>query len=201
MAAWLLRPCVVREARMAALPASVFGPVLEPPCILQRPLGIAGPLHGVPALVRAPQGYFELDELPELDPPRAHETGMIGLSEHYKLRLGDFTVITGVPGHGKSSFINEVCCRMAEKHGWRTVFASFEQAPQTDHRRALRTFYAKKLEKFMTPEDIAKADAWIRQHFGFIVPGEDDDVTLEWLLSVLKQAVLRKEARIAVIDP
>jgi twinkle protein len=147
------------------------------------------------------EGYFELDELPELDPPRAFETGIVGLSEHFKLRPGDFAVITGVPGHGKSSFINEVCCRMAEKHGWRTVFASFEQVSQTDHRRALRTFHAKKLEKLMSPDEIAKADAWIRQHFGFVVPREDDDVTLEWLLRVLKQAALRKEAQIVVIDP
>jgi twinkle protein len=147
------------------------------------------------------EGYFELDELPPVDAPKPHETGMVGLSEHYKLRLGDFTVITGVPGHGKSTLINEICCRMAERHGWRTVFASFEQMAQTDHRRALRTFHAGKLEKMMTTEEITKADAWIRRHFGFIVPGDDDDVTLEWLLAVLKQAVLRKEAQLVVVDP
>ena len=146
-------------------------------------------------------GYFELDELPPAPPPRAYDCGMLRLSDHYKLRLGDFTVVTGVPGHGKSSFINEICCRMTQNHGWKTVFASFEQAPQTDHRRALRSFYAEKLEKNMTPEEQARADAWIREHFGFIVPQEDDDVTLDWMLQVLEQAVLRKEAQIAVIDP
>ena len=123
--------------------------------------------RGVQATIQRAQplqieGYFELDELPTIDPPRAHETGIVGLLEHYKLRLGDFTVITGVPGHGKSTLINEICCRMAEKHGWRTVFASFEQVAQTDHRRALRAFYAKKLEKLMSPDDMGKADAWIR---------------------------------------
>ena len=147
------------------------------------------------------EGYFELDELPQIDSPKACETGIVGLSEHYKLRLGDFTVITGVPGHGKRTLINEICCRMAERHGWRTVFASFEQVAQTDHRRALRTFHARRLEKFMSADELAKADAWIRQHFGFVIPSDDDDVTLEWLLGVLKQAALRKEAQIVVIDP
>src|SRR5262249_60989385 len=52
------------------------------------------------------EGYFELDELPEIDPPRAHEIGIVGLSEHYKLRLGAFTVITGVPGDGQKPLIN-----------------------------------------------------------------------------------------------
>ena len=79
-------------------------------------------------------------------------------------------VATGVPGNGKSTLINEICGRAAERHGLRTVFASFEQVAQTDHRRALRTFHVRKLEKFMTAEEIAEADAWIRQHFGFVVP-------------------------------
>lgn len=147
------------------------------------------------------RGYFEMDELPEAETAPAFDTGMVNLASHYKLRRGDLTVITGVPGHGKSSFINEITCRMASKHGWKTVFASFEQQPQTDHRRALRTFHAEKLEKYMSAPEIAAADAWIRQHFGFIVPGEDDDVTLIWMLETMAQAVLRKEAQIAVIDP
>jgi hypothetical protein len=45
----------VREARIFALPASVRGPVLGPPCIRQRPLGIAAARHGAPDRVLAPQ--------------------------------------------------------------------------------------------------------------------------------------------------
>jgi twinkle protein len=81
------------------------------------------------------------------------------------------------------------------------VFASFEQTPQSDHRRALRTYYAEKLEVAMGEEERSNADAWIREHFGFIVPGEDDEVTLTWLLETAAQAVLRKEAQIMVVDP
>ena len=52
--AWLYRPCFVRDARIAAFPASVLGPVLGPPCILHRPLGMAAPLQGAPERVLAP---------------------------------------------------------------------------------------------------------------------------------------------------
>lgn len=147
------------------------------------------------------EGYFELDELPELAEPRAYTTGILGMDRHWKLRLGDTTVITGIPGHGKSSFINEVCCRMAQIHGWRTVFFSPEQTAQTDHRRALRSFYSERLEIDMTDDEKAAADRWIREHFGFIIPGDDNDVTLDWFLPVAKSAMLRKEAQILVIDP
>jgi twinkle protein len=146
-------------------------------------------------------GYYELSELPELGPNPSYRAGIIQLDELYRLRRGDMTVITGIPGHGKSSFINEITCRMAQVHGWKTVFASFEQQPQSDHRRALRSFYLEKLETAMSPEERARADAWIGKHFGFIVPSDDDEVTLSWLLSTTAQAVLRKEASILVIDP
>jgi len=35
------RPCLVRDALIAALPSSVGGPVEGPPCIRHRPFGIA----------------------------------------------------------------------------------------------------------------------------------------------------------------
>ena len=47
----------------------------------------------------------------------------------------------------------------------------------------------------------AAADAWIDRHFGFIVPGEDDEVTLPWLLERLVAAIVRYGASLGVIDP
>ena len=147
------------------------------------------------------EGVYRLSELPPVEQPKAYDTGIVGLWEHYRMRRGDFCVVTGLPGHGKSSFVNEVCCRMAQKEGWTTVFASFEQNPQVDHRRALRSFYAAKLERAMSDQEKEAADAWIDKHFAFIVPGEDDDVTLEWTLERVAASIIRYEASIVVIDP
>lgn len=146
-------------------------------------------------------GVFRLSELPPLSPPPALASGMAGLDAHYRLRRGDFCVVTGQPGHGKSSFVNEIACRMASAHGWTTVFASFEQMPQVDHRRALRSFHAAKREKDMGPAELAAADAWIDRHFAFIVPAEDDEITLAWVLERAAAAILRHGASLVVIDP
>ena len=127
----------------------------------------------------ATPGIYALSELPDPPPNPAFDCGMVGLREHYRLRRGDFCVVSGVPSAGKSSFVNEVACRMAEKHGWRTVFASFEQRPKPDHRRALRTFHAEKLEVQMSEEERAAADTWIDDHFRFLVPDDDTDANLE----------------------
>ena len=90
---------------------------------------------------------------------------------------------------------------MAQKHQFNTVFASFEQSPQVDHRRALRSYYAEKLEITMSLDERKKADAWIDERFGFIVPDEDDDVTLTWFLEHAAAAVIRYGADIVVVDP
>jgi hypothetical protein len=51
------RPCFHLAAAQRALPSGVRGPVLEPPCIRHRPLGIAGDRQGAPerVFVFAPQ--------------------------------------------------------------------------------------------------------------------------------------------------
>jgi twinkle protein len=146
-------------------------------------------------------GVFRLSELPPVTPPPAYDIGIVGLHEHYRVRKGDFCVVTGLPGHGKSSLVNEVCCRMAGTHHWTTVFASFEQSPQVDHRRALRSFHAMKLERDMSDSEKAAADKWIDKRFAFIVPDEDDDVTLQWVLERSAAAIIRYDADIVVIDP
>nr|WP_064249853.1 hypothetical protein [Rhizobium leguminosarum]OAP90047.1 hypothetical protein A4U53_31045 [Rhizobium leguminosarum] len=35
-------------------------------------------------------------------------------------------VVTGIPGHGKSTWTMNLCVNLARKHGWRVGVASFE---------------------------------------------------------------------------
>jgi twinkle protein len=146
-------------------------------------------------------GIYALSDLPEPLPNPGFDCGMVGLREHYKLRRGDFCVVSGVPHSGKTSFVNEIVGRMAEKHGWRTVFASFEQNTKPDHRRMLRTFRAQKLEIDMTADEKTAADAWIGDHFRFLVPDEDIEANLDWLMETMAAAINRLGAQICVIDP
>lgn len=53
-------PCFQLLRRDRSNPSGVFGPLLGPPCILQRPFAIAADLQGSPDLVRAPQRGAEL---------------------------------------------------------------------------------------------------------------------------------------------
>lgn len=146
-------------------------------------------------------GLYRMEDLPPAPDRYGISTMMPGLSDYFRMRKGDFTVITGVPGSGKSTIVNDICCRMAKHHQWRTCFASFEQKPQTDHKRALRTWFCRKPEKDCSAIELTKADAWINAYFSFIVPPIDEDASMAWVLERMSAAVVRYGADICVIDP
>ena len=146
-------------------------------------------------------GVYRMSELPELPPSRSYTSGFALLDEHYRVRLGDFAVVTGIPSHGKSSFVNDFLCRIVEREKWRVAWASFEQEPKRDHRRALRTWFLEEAPHKANPDRVDAADAWIDAHHCFIAPGDDDDVTLEWMLERMEQAVVQRDCQVIVIDP
>lgn len=146
-------------------------------------------------------GVFLMSELPPLPASQIYEIGFDALGEHYKMRLGDFAVWTGIPMMGKTSVVQDVCCRVAERHGLRIAWASFEQSPQRDHRRAFRTWFNRAPEWKQTVDQKEAADAWIDRHHVFLAPAEDEDVTLEWLLEKMEVAVVRHECSVIVLDP
>ena len=149
----------------------------------------------------AMRGVALMGDLPPVASPETFEIGFNLLGDHYRMRCGDLAVITGTPGSGKSTFLNDVCCRVAEKYKVRVAWASFEQLPQRDHRRALRSWYLRSLPRNQTSMDIQRADEWIDRQHVFIVPDEEEDADLEWLLDCMEAAVVRYEAKIICLDP
>jgi len=144
-------------------------------------------------------GVYRMSELPPYPERKGVSTGMPWLDPHYRVRMGDFAVITGIPGYGKTTFVNDLCCRLANQYGWTIGWASFEQHPQADHRRALRNWY---LDVPSTNADlIAEADRWIDRHFSFIVPSDEELASLDWLLDAMATSVIRHGAKVLVVDP
>lgn len=147
-------------------------------------------------------GLWKLGDLPPLEERRRYKTGFGPVvDQHFQLRLGDLSVLTGIPGHGKSTFVNDLACRMAEQYDWLTCFCSPEQDPRTDHRRALRRWYWRKPAAEQTDEQRANADEWIDRHFSFVIPSEDDEATLDFVLEAMAGSVMRHGAKLGVIDP
>lgn len=143
-------------------------------------------------------GVFKMGELPPLPEQLGQKCSFLPIT----IRKGDFSVITGIPSHGKSTLTNAIAHDMAIQ-GWRVGFASFEQRPQTHHRHNLRSLILGMKPSQAHPDELAHADGWIDERYSFIVPDvdSDDDASLGWLLEKMAAAYTRHEVDMFVIDP
>jgi len=146
-------------------------------------------------------GVKLMSELPPIPPIPVYDIGFDAFGNNFKLRPGDFSVWTGIPSHGKSTFLNDIMCRVVERHGLKIAWASFEQRPQTDHRRYLRSWFLNASPHDWTPDDVDQADAWIDRNHVFLYPKEDEDVTLDWFLEKAEIAAVRHGVKVIVADP
>jgi twinkle protein len=161
--------------------------------------GVAATLDKAPYI--AINGIYKMSELPPPKPRRIYDIQFDAFGEHCRLRTGDFSVWTGVPSHGKTTFVQDVVCRVVERYGVRVAWASFEQDPQVDHKRAFRRWYNRTRIVDLTDEQRVAADDWVDRNHLFLVPDDDDDPTLDWVLEKIEAAVLRHGVEIVVLDP
>lgn len=145
-------------------------------------------------------GLYRLSGLPE---PPAIITWSPGFPEwESKIKLAPtmLSVVTGHPNHGKTALFNQIWFNISQEYGVPICTASFETRPKPHIRRQLRALHSGKLELLMTDDEIAKADAWIEDHYHFAVH-PDRRPSLEWLLDLAEVAVVRHGARVVQIDP
>lgn len=143
-------------------------------------------------------GKYKMSELPPMATPEVISTGLTDMDAHYKIRWGDFCVVTGVPSHGKTSVVNDICFRVAEREKLKVCFASFEQNPVIDHKRNMIKWYKGEYNQQPSIED---CERWIDERFVFMYPDENEDVDLDWVLDVASAAVVQDNCKIVVIDP
>ena len=147
------------------------------------------------------RGVYGLDELPRIDERPALDPGLGELGRHCRLRTGDLMVVTGIPGHGKTLFLNNLLAAMHRRHGWRSCFCSPEQHPWLDHRRALLRLHAHRPHDQLGEAQIAAGEAWMREAFTWMVAGLDDTPDLAWFLEMAEIAAVRFAAKAIVLDP
>src|SRR5262249_22543816 len=116
-----------------------------------------------------------------------------------RLFAGEFMVVTGIPSHGKSTWIMNLLCNLARLHGWRAANFSPEM-PTVPYLRD-------KFRRIISGSDAADpaTDRFIEDNFVFLDndpnDADEDDITLEWIIEKARDAVLRDGIRVLVIDP
>lgn len=135
--------------------------------------------------------------------PTGIATGWQSLQGMYSVMPGEWTLITGIPGHGKSEWLDALSINLALRKGWTFGVFSPENQPMTYHVQKLAEKYIGKPfndgpTARMTEAEFADAIAWIDQHYTFLLP---ELPTVESLLDTASQLVLRHGIQGLIIDP
>lgn len=110
-------------------------------------------------------------------------------------------VVTGIPGSGKSEFIDEIAERLNIRYGWRFAYFSPENAPLAYHAsKLIEKFTGKKFGKeTLKFGEYKQVKKHLEENIFFINP--KDDFRLETILEKAKFLVRRKGIKALVIDP
>lgn len=143
------------------------------------------------------RGLYRLSDYPDAKPLQTLSTGWQTIDAHFRPFAGEFMVVTGIPSHGKSTWVMNLLVRLAEQYGWRTAVFTPEMP--------LMPFMRAKLRKIIGGER-QDADQFIDDAFLWIDTDptgsdSDDDFDLEWLIERATDAVLRYGIRCFLIDP
>ena len=132
-------------------------------------------------------------------------TGIPSVDDLMTIVPGQLSVITGLPGSGKSSFVDQIMHNLAVNENWKFAVASFEN-PVPIHIARLselkigKPFFEGPTER-MTYEESQRALGWVNEHFLFLDQKDGEPTTIDSILDRAKQAVMRLGIRGLVIDP
>ena len=157
------------------------------------------PVDGVQTVNDLWDAVFALHEQPEQ--PGA-DIGWDNAFGVFNVEPGQMTVVTGIPSHGKSTFIDALRVNLFRKYGWPSAAFSPENWPASSHLAVLVEMYAARNFREMTQDELYDAMCQVYQGFFFIQPDKDDDMmTVDTILSRAKALVYREGIKVLVIDP
>lgn len=137
---------------------------------------------------------------------RGESTGWPSLDVHFTARAREWTLVTGIPGHGKTQFLDNLMLNLAQFSGWKWAVFSAENLPLERHVANLMSQYIGRpfgpgWRQRIDEEEFAIGSAFLDDHFTFLQPREDS-CTVDRILS-LAQMLSEHEDGIQglVIDP
>lgn len=144
-----------------------------------------------------------MDRLYRYGMPKGLRTGWHCVDEFYTVLGGEWTLVTGIPGHGKSEWLDALMIQLALDHGWNFAVFSPENQPTEYHLSKLAEKYANRPfgdgpTERMSPAEKDKALAFLNEHFVFLLP---ELPTVDSLIERLKSIVMRRGVRGVVLDP
>lgn len=137
-----------------------------------------------------------IEDLRETGLPRGEFVGWPVLDDYYTVPKGQWSVVTGFAGSGKSTWLDNVFVNMAGRSKWKFLICSPENQPIQRHIAALMEIrVGRKFGKpnsrhphipasaYMTEDQHREAYAFVCEHFYFINP-PDTEFTVDGIIAL-----------------
>jgi len=128
------------------------------------------------------------------------QVGLQNFDDIFSTYTGQFITVTGIPSSGKSDFVDQMVVGYNQNYGWKTAFASPENAPTYLHAHKIM----RKVWQGMPSASDIHGDKWnqiadhVNENFYHI---DMERYTLESVLRKGAELVKRKGIKCLVIDP
>lgn len=138
--------------------------------------------------------------------PNGYSAGIQGFDDLLTFYPGQLTMITGIPGSGKSEFVDWLMASLSKKCGWNWGICSFETPPEFHVTKLAEKFTGKSFAfrkdpiHRMSRQELEYAIAMIDRHYSFINLSLID-VTIDGLIAKAEELVLRKGINGLLFDP
>ena len=136
---------------------------------------------------------------------RGELTGWASLDQFFSVRLREWTLVTGIPSHGKSALLDNLMVNLSYFHKWRWVVFSAENLPLERHAAKLAEIFIGKsfgpsIRERMSKEELETAEAFLDTSFRWLSPHEDD-CTIDRVLELAAMVSEHESVQGIVIDP
>ena len=139
--------------------------------------------------------------------PKSYSTGSFALDHYYTVMPGELTVVTGIPGHGKSSFVEWLMINLIKEQQFRFGLFTPEHEPVETHIARLaelidgRPFGKDQPSHLrMSQDGIDKAIDLLEEHCHYVIP-DALNRKVDDILGLAKVLVAREGIKGLIVDP
>ena len=148
----------------------------------------------------------DIDRLYENGLSKGLTVGHGNFDNMFSFISSQLTVITGIPTHGKSHFLEHIAMRLSTQHGWKFGLFSPEHFPIELHFSVLaekfigKSFRETPDSRKMDKRELEYSKMFLDENFFWIRP-DGDTFSVDSILKAAKSLVLRYGINALIIDP
>lgn len=134
--------------------------------------------------------------------PEGDRTGDTEFDKYLRFMKGELTMVTGIPGHGKSIMLDQISLRLALNSGWKFGVFSPESFPvPVYYTRLIKRLVGKKFShRNINDIELRSAMKWVNDRY-FVISPEEEGFSLDVILEKARRLVSSKGINGLILDP